>query len=430
MKYIKKILDNGITIIMVPQATTQLIAMGFFVKAGSRNENNETNGIAHFLEHMMFKGTSTRSADKLFWELDMLGAYYNAATTTQNTYYYIYGNSDDTKKLLDIMLDIYINPQFNTKEIEKEKKVIIEEMRMRNDMPLVKLYSGIHRKIFKGTSLARDIIGKPETILNFNQKDLLNFRKSLYKPNNTVFVITGNFNPMPIYKMIVPVLKPLENPSVAALTYFDEKPIIIKNMMAQEEPYVYIKKNTMYQQVYILLVFPLYDMYKTKYREINLISNLLTTGFSSRLNKSLREDNGITYSLTSYPIIYSDSGMFIIQIILNPDELVTGLKILFAELKKIKDHLVTKDEITKIINITKNESIFSFTQPFDMLTYFGLNFLSDRNFKPEIKKEFESLKKITRTRLQKVATDIFVRDKINLFIYGNTNETNFDFIEL
>src|ERR1044071_4342678 len=110
MRYIKKILKNGITIILAPMYDTHIITAGFFIKAGSINETDDNNGIAHFLEHMMFKGTESRNSGELFRQLDVIGAEYNAATTMENTYYYVYGNSNDTKKIIDIMLDVYINP--------------------------------------------------------------------------------------------------------------------------------------------------------------------------------------------------------------------------------------------------------------------------------------------------------------------------------
>lgn len=430
MKFIKKVLDNGMTIILVPTKNTQIITMGFFVKAGSRNETDENSGIAHFLEHMMFKGTSNRTAVELFNELDTLGTNYNAITTTQHTYYYVHGNADDTKKLLDIMLDIYINTRFDSKEINRERKVIVEEMRMRFDSPMMKLYSTMHKKIFEGTSLSRNVIGTNDTVMTFQKKDFENFRSSLYNPENTVFVISGNFNPIPIYKIISKVLKPLKNSSIDPFTYFDEKSIISKNMDDQQEPYVYIKKNTLFQQVYVLMAFPLHDLYSQSGSEIDLLSQLLSAGFSSRLNRALREKNGITYTSAAYPIVYSDTGLFLVQMVLNPIELVKGLKIMLKELKKTKNELMTKEEMKKIINVTKNETIYSLSTPGDILTYFGLNFLMNRDFKFDLDKSLINLKKITRANVQKVANQIFIRDKMNLFIYGNVHETNFDFLDV
>lgn len=430
MKFTKKVLDNGMTIVMIPMKNTKIISVGFFIRAGSRNETNENMGIAHFLEHMMFKGTDNRSAETLFKELDILGSEYNAATTTQHTYYYTYGSSDDLKKILDIMLDIYINPKFEAKEINKEKKVIIEEMRMRGDMPFSKLYSAMHKKIFMGTSLERDIIGTAESVLALKKKDFTDFRKSLYKPDNTVFVIAGNFSPAPIFKILESHLGEMDNHNEHPPTYQDEKAIILNNMEGQSEPYIYIKKNVLYQQVYMLLVFPLYDLYDEHTNEIDLLSKVLTSGFSSRLSKSLREKKGITYRTNSYPIVYADSGVFIIDMVVNPSEFITGLKIILKELKKLKTDLISKEEMTKIVNMTKNEAIYSLSKPLNILTYYGLNFLYDRDFKPNLNKELIDLKKVTREDLRKIAKKIFTRDKINLFIYGNVEETKYDFLKL
>ena len=426
MRYIKKVLDNGMYIIMVPLKETKIITMGFFIKAGSRNETDENSGIAHFLEHMMFKGTEGRTAEKLFNQLDSLGAVYNAATTAQHTYYYVYGAAEDIKELLDVILDIYINPKFETKEMNSEKKVIIEEMRMRFDSPLIKLYSTMHKKIFAGTSLARDVIGNVNTIMDFKKSDLINFRSSLYKPENTVFVVSGNFNPAPVYQILKKVLGPLENSSTSAVTYFHEKPIIFKNMASQKEPYIYVKKSDLHEQAYVILAFPIYDLYSYKYRQIDLLTQLLSAGFSSRLYKALREENGLTYVSAAYPIVYSDSGLFLIQMILNPSEIVRGIKIVMTELKKIKNELMSKEELNKIINITKNEAIYSLIKPIDFLIYFGINFLSNREFNPDLDKELGKIKKVTRAEIQKIAKEIFVRDKINLFIYGKVDTLNYN----
>lgn len=437
MKYVKKHLDNGMDIMMIPMKNTKIISVGFFIRAGSRNETESNNGIAHFLEHMMFKGTINRKADILFDELDTLGAQYNAATTTQYTYYYIYGNSDDTKKILDIILDIYFNTEFITKEINKERKVIIEEMRMRFDLPVMKLYSLMHKKIFKGTSLARNIIGTSENVIKFNKKDLINFRSSMYKPENTVFAIAGNFSPGPIYNLIKNSLENYQNNGNLKkhqpnkiLSYPNETPIIMASMEKQLDPYVYIKRNTNLQQVYLLLAFPMYDLYKSENREIDLLAQLLSAGFSSRLSKALREENGITYASAAYPVAYSDCGLFIIQMIVNPAELTKGIKILLRELKKTKKEIMSKKEMQKIINVTKNETIFSLIRPIDVLIYCGLNLLLDKDFTPNIEAELENIKKIKRSQIQDIAKKIFIGNKINLFMCGNINETNDDFMNL
>ncbi len=446
MKYIKKILSNGITIVLVPMKTTNVITAGFFLKAGSRDEDDDTNGMAHFLEHMMFKGTKSRTSTELFKQLDTIGAEYNAATTMENTYYYIYGNSADTKKILDIMLDIYINPIFSTSEINKEKKVIIEEMKMRYDRPYMKLYSAMHSKMFESTPLARDIIGTEENILNFKKKDFVNFRNELYQPESTVIVVAGNFNPAVVYKWIEKAVKPLKNNNLVEVDSdsgsdsdlddsddlpMSTKEIIFENMSAQTEPFIHINENNSVEQVYLLMAFPLLDMYKKYNREIELLAHVLTSGSSSRLYASLREKKGITYGSSSEPFVYTDAGVFVIKTIINPTEFIPGLKIIFKELRKLKNNPIDKDELKKAVNITNNETLFSLARPIDYLIYFGSNFLENREFKPDIENEMAKLKKVKRDTIQKVASDIFTKSKLNMFLYGNIKKnTDFDFIKL
>ena len=171
------------------------------------------------------------------------------------------------------------------------------------------------------------------------------------------------------------------------------------------------------------LVFPLYDLYTYKFREIDLLTVLLSSGFSSRLGKSLREENGITYASNAYPVPYIDTGLYMIQMALNPDKLIDGIKITMAVLKNIKSIVANKNEMKKIVNVTKNNTIYSLTDPLDMLIYLGLNFLTDRNFNPNINTEFSQIEKVSNKDIVTVAKEIFVRDKINLFIYGNIDST-------
>jgi len=430
MKCIKKQLKNGMIVALVPMKNTDIITIGFFIKAGSRNENENNHGIAHFLEHMMFGGTTKRSQEKMFQSLDSMGSEYNAVTTTEHTYYYVNGVADDAKKLMDIVLDIYINPIFSPKKIKKESKVIVEEMRLRGDSPHTKLYYQLHEKFFEGTSLCKKIIGTEESVMGMRQSDFFNFRKELYVPKNTVFVITGNFIPNQIYPMIERVLSPLCNPETFPNTFYDEKPKIIKSMQTQDEPYVYVEKNNSILQAYVLLAFPMYNLYKTNEHEINILSHLLSTGFSSRLFTALRINNGMTYTIGSYPIVYNDAGIFVIKMAIHPDGLKDGIKITLKELKKIKTSEIELGEFKKITNIIKNESVFASNQPIDWLTYFGLNFLYNKNFNPDLKHNTEIVRKTSRKNVTDIAKQIFIKDKINLFLYGNIIENDFSFMKL
>ena len=202
-------------------------------------------------------------------------------------------------------------------------------------------------------------------------------------------------------------------------------------MKKQSEPYISIEENPSLEQVYVLLTFPLFDLYKQHEKEIELLAHILTSGSSSRLFTALREKHGITYGSSSYPFVYTDASVFIIRTTIHPNELNLGLKILLRELKKIKKHRIDHQELKKVKNITNNEILFSLTRPIDYLIYFGLNFLENREFKPDIDGEMAKIRHVKAETIQNLANTIFKKSKMNMFLYGNIKRgTEFDFIQL
>lgn len=421
MKCIHYELNNDMTVLMIPIKKTSIITVGFFIKAGSNNDEQHS-GLAHFLEHMMFGGTYHRSRENIFNMLDSMGTNYNAVTTAQHTYYYISGHPDDIHKILNIVVDIYMNPTFDLSSIENERKVVIEEMRMVNDNPFIKINDKLHQKYFHDTPLHNNIIGTEQDILNINQSDLFNFRNKYYVPSNTVFVISGDFVPKQIFPPIEKILNTIPNNKLNDNNLDDN--IIIDNMKLQQKPYISIEQNLTLCQSYVMLTFPIYDLFKNHEQELNIISSLLSSGFSSRLFTSLRIDNGITYTLSSYPMTYENAGVFIIRLIVHPNELLFSLHKIIDELKKIKYELIPKKEYKKINDMIKKESIFSSNQPIDWFTYFGLNFLYDRKFNPDLSNNEKITRVTSRKKIMEFSNIIFNFDKINLFLYGNIKDDN------
>lgn len=419
MSYTKEILDNELTVILAPRDNTHIVSIGFFIDSGARNETDKNNGIAHYLEHMMFKGTKNRTAKKLFTELDTLGSYYNAGTSSEFTYYYVSGHSKNVKQLLDIMMDIYVNASFSIKEIEREKKVIIEEMRMHQDSPSFKVQTMMYEKMYGGTSLARNIIGTPDTILGFTKKDLIEFKNETYTPARTVFVMAGNFAVNPIWKLIKPILSSVTSSNKKSVSYSHEKKIIISKMEAQLKPHISIRRSKLHNQIYALIVFPMYDLYKEYEIEITLLTKILSAGFSSRLYYNLREKNGITYVSNAYPLVNKDNGLFVIELILTPTELSKTLNIVMSILKNLKRTPIGSIELEKAINITNTITYNSLIKPLDILTYYGFEFLENRDKDPDPEKIVKRVNKADSKNIKKVANMIFLKDKLNIFLFGS-----------
>lgn len=422
MRYLKEVLDNGMTIAIVPLKTAEM-SCGFFVNAGLKNETKINNGISHFLEHMTFRGTKTRSAEDIVKELSKLGHEYNAATTARHTYYYFNGDAENMKKTIDLLIDIYVNPALKKRDIDIEKKVILEEMRLINDRPTHKLHKSMTKKFLSGTSLAMEIIGTEDTVNGITKEDFLLYRKQHYTPDNTVFVITGNINPLPVMKILHQYLSELKNPlSVNKYDDSNDKLTIMKNIMQQDKPFLSINKNTTMQQAYVLVCFPITDLLIDFMLEIEMIMYILANGeFDSRLVNALRTKNGITYVVDSSIEKFYDVGMFMLEMAMNPDQLLTGINIIFRELEKMKKEPVTLEERSKAIDAL---DIDDFPEDaHSTLIYFGIGCLENRDFLPVYNDYHEKLSKITRDKLLKVANMLFQKNRTNLFIYGNVDES-------
>lgn len=430
MEHISKTLNNGICLIFVKSNVKDTIAVGFFVKAGSRNETDDNSGIAHFLEHMMLKGTKARTPDKIFYQLDKMGTNYNAVTSNELTHYYIYGTASYTHEIIDILVDIYCNPVFSPDEINRERQVIFDEARMRMDSPNYSLIMQLHTTMFKSTSLGRSILGTVDTLNSISQLDLINFRNIWYNPTNTVFVIVGDFDDS-IIQLMIKKLSGISNNDLieSAPTYINEGKHIHDIMRQQKIPNIKIISDSNLQQTYVLIAFPMFDLYEYKNLEIDLIAQILTSGFSSRLSKTLRELHGLVYDISSYPMVYSDASVYLIQFTTSSVKLELALTMLFDELHKIKTTLVDSDELEKAINITKTEKLYSLINPLNLLVYFGTTFLYNRYYKVDTNAYINKLQQIKAEDIQKISDNIFNPDRLNLFIRGQkyTGNINFDF---
>src|SRR3990167_2070954 len=193
--YEKKILKNGLTVLMVPIEDASSITMSIFVKAGSRYEEKPINGISHFLEHLHFKGTKKYpTAKRLSETIDAIGGEFNANTGKEHTQYFIRAACEHLPLVFDVLTDMLQNPLFDEREIEREKGVIIEEINMYKDNPQVHIESLFEEGLWPGSALGRDIAGTAEVIRAVNRKDILDYRKKWYQPSNMIIAVAGKFN--------------------------------------------------------------------------------------------------------------------------------------------------------------------------------------------------------------------------------------------
>jgi predicted Zn-dependent peptidase len=338
----KKIfLDNGIRVVVEKVPSVKSVSIGIWVNVGSRDEEGSEHGLSHFLEHMFFKGTKKKSAKALAQEMDSLGGEMNAFTSRETTTFYTKVLDEHLPKAIDILSDVFHHSTFAPDEIKKEKKVILEEIKMVEDDPEELLNDFYLEQIWKKNPLGRSILGTLETVSSLKRETILSFLDKYYHPSQVVVSVAGNFNP--------PVLFKLLNKSFGK--YGNSRRLIPERVLPQMESGVFCKKKNL-EQVHLCLGLPGVSQTDKNRHALYVLNTALGGSVSSRLFQEVREERGLAYSIYSYLSFFQDTGLFtvyagtgvktsrkVIQIILKEFKKLRNEGITASELRKAKEHL-------------------------------------------------------------------------------------------
>jgi predicted Zn-dependent peptidase len=426
-KVYRKILPNKMRVLMIPMANTDTIAVGMFVKVGSRYETINNSGIAHFLEHMMFKGTKHMKTETISYKLDNVGARYNAETSYEHTCYYIYGHKNDTELFIKMIADIYLNPLFNKEDIEIEKGVVIEELNMTADDPSEQLHELIFSNMFTNSSLKMPIIGTLNNIKKYTQQDIIEFRSKYYIPERTVFIITGNFNKNKILNLIKGIFKHKMTNIIKQDKISKSKLYQLEDPIMQTMPLIKIKKSKV-SQTSVAIVFRSHSIYSGREEIYDLLSDILTTGTSGRLFILLRNKLGAIYFVSSHNVSFMHEGIFTINIGADNNRVSEIIDKVLEELHNIKKNGVTQEELDKAKKIRITSFTLGLQTPQELLTYYGMNELiygiDNTNTYDNIKENIKKYEKITLTEINEVADELFKKQHINIFVNGKSPKLN------
>lgn len=423
----RKILDNGMRLLFIPMTNSDTVSMGIYVKAGSRYETVKENGIAHFLEHMMFKGTKHMSSVDIATKLDSVGAKYNAGTSYESTYYYLYGHKEYTKLFIDIISDIYINPVFHESDILTERNVVVEELNMMKDEPSEIIHNLMYETLFSNSSLGLPIIGTKNNILNFTRNDFINFRKNKYTSDRTVFVIAGNFNLKNISKYVVGKFKHnnFENNNSKHIM------IPFSPEIKQSKSSIIVNHNKNISQTHIIISFKSDNIYSDNLYIYDIVADILASGSSSRLFDLLRNKLGITYFINVYNTSYLHEGVFTIHIGVDNKRVDEAINKILKELKDIKINGITNDELNKAKNIRISSVAVELQTPNDLMSYYGMQELiynvgasaSSNVDRTKVSTLIDNYKKIDKKTVNNLINSLFVEHNMNIFIYGTKNKS-------
>lgn len=401
-------LNNGLTLITINlphlDSVTTLVAVG----AGSRYETRKINGISHFLEHMFFKGSvKFPTAEIISTLVDGIGAINNAFTYKEYTGYWIKSGAKHIELASDVVSSMIKESLLSPDEIEREKGVIVEELRMLRDNPARHVWDLYERLQFGDQPLGWDLGGEEEIIKTFKRDDFIDYMDSLYSSKNMVLAYAGKL-PKNIEQIAEKYFLALPKRGIGKPPPYKEK----KQSGARVS--IFYKKS---DQANLVLGMGAYSRYDPKRYAATILGSILGEGMSSRLFIQIRERRGLAYHVGGGPNFYTDTGTFAVYGGLKLEKVYEGLEVILAELERIASEKVTDDELKKAKEMTRGRLAIREESTNFLAEYFATDFVLDR--KVETFEEFlENIDKVTKEDIQRVAKELFNKEKYNLQVVG------------
>lgn len=408
MKYTKKILGNGLTIIEVPSHDAESVVVDFFVKTGSRSETLKENGISHFLEHFLFKGTKKYpTALAISSLIDSIGGEMNANTGKEHTQYYIKAASKHLPLIFEVLTDMVQNPLLDPVELEREKGVIVEEINMYKDTPMYEIDNILEQTMWPNDVLGRDIAGTKESVTKFTTEMFAGYINRHYQTSNMILGVSGKYNQSILNKLIVKHWQKYPRKRFYGWERVADK---------QSKPRLRLQfKET--EQAHLSIGFKGFAYGDKRTAAQSVLSAILGGGMSSRLFMEVRERRGLGYYVRASGGAYQDTGVFNIGAGVQVGKIQEAIKVIGSELKKIKSDLVGDKELQKAKDYIKGKSILALEDNQVRLDWF----MESAAFKPKIEIPTDAFKKIdavTSADIQKAARDLFQNKKMTLAIIG------------
>lgn len=403
-------LENGLTIIGEEIPYLKSISLGIWINAGSRIENEKISGVSHFIEHMLFKGTKNRTSKDIASEIDNLGGQINAFTSKECTCYYVKLLDSHIDIGIDILSDMVLNPLFDEDDIEKEKSVILEELKMYEDSPEDLAYDLLTEHIYKGDPLGMNIIGTEDSLEGIEKKDIIDYFNKYYVPNNSVVSISGNFN-------FEEMVKKLE------LKFKDwkAKEVNIEFESAKFNP-CSIAKNKDTEQVNIAITLDGIPAENTKeVYALSVVNTVFGGSISSRLFQKIREEQGLVYSIYSSQSLYKKCGEVGIYASMSKENLEQVYKMILDEIKNLRENYLTDKEIKESKEQLKGSYILGLESTSSRMMSIGKAMLLHNR----VKTTDETLKlidEVDKETINKVIDKIFNVDKLGVCIVGKDVE--------
>ena len=431
MKYNTYTLDNGLRIIHLP-SDSKVVYCGYQINAGTRNEEPGEEGLAHFCEHVTFKGTERRKAWHILNCLESVGGDLNAYTNKEGTVYYSAILKEHIARAVNLLTDIVFHSVYPQAEIDKEVEVICDEIESYNDSPAELIYDEFENIIFKGSPLGHNILGTAEQVRSFKTEDALRFTRKLYRPDNAIFFAYGDID----FKKLVRLLKKSflsEERRVKSeeTTFGDRRESQFNSPEAQaqfniqhstfntqhsfEGQTIVMQKNT--HQAHVMIGTRAYDVNDSRRMPLYLLNNMLGgPGMNAKLNLALREHNGLVYTVESTMVAYGDTGVWSIYFGCDEHDVKRCLRLVRKELDKFMQKPLSEAQLKAAKKQIKGQVGVACDNRENFALDFGKSFLH-YGWEKNVDRLYEQVDEITAEQIQAVAQELFDKDRLTTLIF-------------
>ncbi len=410
MKTTVHTLKNGLKVLLVDTESFPTVSALVMIGAGSRYERKDNNGIAHFFEHMAFKGSKKfKNTFEISSAIEGIGGVFNAFTSKDHTGYWVKATNEHTNTLLDVLSDMILDPLLKTEEINREKGVIIEEINMYEDMPSRKVGDIFEEVIYAGTPLSYDIAGTKETVSSFDRKTFTDYIAELYRPSNAIVVLAGGLQG----KDYLPAIEEKFGAWKDKETLSYEK---YQGTQSGSILHIHHKKT---EQVHLCIGFRAFSYSDDRKYPLQVLSAVLGGGMSSRLFMQVRERRGLCYYISTGRELYGDTGSIVTQAGIQNDikKIQEAVNVILEEHMKVAGGDITDEEIHKAKELLKGRYLLGMEDSMNVATMYGTKYILEREIL-DPSKTLARLKKVTKEEIIAVAKELFVLNGLVCTVIG------------
>jgi len=405
---VRDVLDNGLRLLTEEMSQVRSVSIGVWLTRGSRHESADRSGIAHFVEHMLFKGTTTRSAEDIAQAIDSIGGQLDAFTAKEYASYYIKVLDEHLPLAIDILADIVLNPAFSPEDIEREKKVVLEEIKMVEDTPDDLVHELFTQGFWENHPLGRPILGRPETVEALTADALREYFRGAYTAPNLIVSAVGNLEHGRVRDLVAERFAAVP---VAGKPIVDEPPTVVPKILVRSKEL---------EQSHVCLGASSYPQNHDDRYASYVLNTLLGGSMSSRLFQNVREKRGLAYAVFSGLSAYRDAGSFTVYAGCANEAVEEVVDLVVEELRGVRDAPVPESELRRAKDHLKGSLMLSLENTASRMSHLARQEIYfDRQF--GLDETLEGVERVTADDVQRVAADLFKPGSLAATILGNVN---------